>query len=280
MTELAPGIISDPSIHFGKPVIKGTRALVEIVVSHIASGISVKDVAKEYQITEQDVYNALNYAAKRVAENVVTPVIPESSTRGRFFYPNKFGLIHIQALEKIADKPSVARVLDSAGLNRQIPDNLEKGFDFADISAFCAAVDGVYGVSAGMDIAHRVGKEGFSIGLQNFGSLSAIGKMITAILPYQSKLRKNLQAAAKVLTQISDQTCIVEENDREFLWKIQECPYCLGRTSNASICYMVGGFLDGLTTWTTGDKHIIEERKCKARGDLVCEFSIKKISSN
>jgi uncharacterized protein (DUF433 family)/predicted hydrocarbon binding protein len=280
MTELAPGIISDPSTHFGKPVIKGTRVPVEIVVSHIASGISVKDVAKEYQITEQDVYHALNYAAKRVAENVATPVMPASSVRGRFFYPNKFGLIHMQALERIVDKPSVERVMDFAGLNRQIPDNLEKGFDFADISAFCAAVDSAYGVSTGMDIAHRVGKEGFSIGLQNFWSLSAVGKMITAILPYQSKLRKNLRGAANVLTRLSDQTCIVEENDREFLWKIQECPYCLGRTSNTPICYIVGGFLDGLTTWATGKRHIIEERKCKARGDLVCEFSINKTPSN
>lgn len=280
MAELAPGIVSDPSIHFGKPVIKGTRVPVEIVVSHIASGISVKDVAKEYQITEQDVYNALNYAAKRVAENVVMPVMPEPSVRGRFFYPNKFGLMHIQAFERIGDKPSVARVLDSAGLNRHIPDNLEKAFDFADISAFCAAVDGVFGVSAGMDIAHRVGKEGFSIGLQNFGALSAVGKMIAPVLSYPFKLRKGLQAVANVLTRLSDQTCIVEENDREFVWKIQECPYCLGRTSNTPICYMVDGFLDGFTTWVTGNKHIIEERKCKARGDQVCEFSIKKIPSN
>lgn len=281
MTELAPGIVSDPSIHFGKPVIKGTHVLAEIVVSHIASGISVKDVAKEYGIGEQDVFNALNYAAKHLAEeNFSERVKPAPSVSGRFFYPNKFGLIHFQALESVVDKPSFERVMSLAGLNLQIPDNLEKGFDFADISAFCAALDGYYGVPTGVDIAHRIGKEGFSIGLRNFGSLSAIGKMITAVLPYQSKLRKNLGSAAKVITQISDQKCVVEENDLEFLWKIQECPYCLGRTSNTPICYVFGGFLDGLVTWATGNKHVIEERKCKARGDQSCEFSIRKNPSN
>ena len=75
-----------------------------------------------------------------------------------------------------------------------------------------------------------------------------------------------------------EKKCVVEENDHEFLWRIQECLYCFGRTSNTPICYMVGGFLDGLVTWATGNKHVIEERKCKARGDQVCEFSIKKES--
>jgi uncharacterized protein (DUF433 family)/predicted hydrocarbon binding protein len=281
MTELAPGIISDPSIHFGKPVIKGTRVPAEIVVSHIASGISVKDVAKEYGIGEQDVYNALNYAAKHLAEgHVATTVKLAHPVSGRFFYPNLFGSFHLQALAKVTENSSYEQILNLAGLRRQIPANLEKGFDFAEISAFCAAVDGFYGIPASVDISHRVGKEGFSIGLQNFGSLSAVGKMINAVLPYQTKLRRNLRSAAKIITQISDQKCVVEENGNEFLWRIQECPYCLGRTSNTPICYMVGGFLDGLVTWATGNKHVIEERTCKARGDQACEFSIKKNPSN
>lgn len=281
MTDLAPGIISDPSIHFGKPVIKGSRVPAEIVVSHIASGISVKDVAKEYGITEQDVYNALNYAAKHLAEGHVVPTVKLApSVSGRFFYPNKLGLMHFQALESVVDKSSFERIMILTGLSRQIPDNLEKGFDFADISTFCAAIDNFYGVPASIDVARRVGQEGFSIGLKNFGALSAVGKMVTTILPYQTKLRKNLRWAAKIITQISDQKCVVEENDHEFLWRIQECPYCLGRTSNTPICYMVGGFLDGLVTWATGFKHIIEERTCKARGDQACEFSIKKNPSN
>jgi uncharacterized protein (DUF433 family)/predicted hydrocarbon binding protein len=277
MTELAPGIISDPSIHFGKPVIKGTRVPAEIVVSHIASGISVKDVAKEYGITEQDVYNALNYAAKHLAEGHVVPTVKLApSVGGRFFYPNKLGLMHFQALESVVDKSSFERIMTLTGLSRQIHDNLEKGFDFADVSTFCAAIDNFYGVPASVDIAHRVGQEGFSIGLKNFGALSATGKMINSILPYQAKLRMNLRSAARIITNISDQTCVVEENEREFLWKIHECPYCLGRTSNTPICYMVGGFLDGLVRWATGNKHVIEERTCKARGDQACEFSIKK----
>ncbi len=71
MVELASGITVDPAIRFGKPVIRGTRVPVDTVVARVASGMAVKDVANEYGITENDVYNALRYAALRLAEEQI-----------------------------------------------------------------------------------------------------------------------------------------------------------------------------------------------------------------
>ena len=71
MVELASGITVDPSVRFGKPVIRGTRVPVDTVVARVASGMAIKDVAGEYGITEEDVYNALRYAALRLAEEQV-----------------------------------------------------------------------------------------------------------------------------------------------------------------------------------------------------------------
>lgn len=71
MTDLALGITVDPSVRFGKPVIKGTRVPVDMVVARVASGMGVKEVAEEYGIAEKDVYNALNYAARRLAEEQI-----------------------------------------------------------------------------------------------------------------------------------------------------------------------------------------------------------------
>jgi uncharacterized protein (DUF433 family) len=285
MTDLVPGITTNPSIHFGKPVIKGTRVLVEILVSHVASGISIKDVAKEYSVTEQDVHNALNYAAQHVAKSHTSaPAIAFSPVGAKKYYPNKFGLIMIRSLEKIADRTSFEWILNASGLDDYINiqacsriDNLEKGFDFAYISAFCAALDNIYGMSAGMDISRKIGGDSFLMGLQDFGVLSSISKVYYSFLPYQTKLRQGLNATAKVLNQLSDQKCAVTGNEHEFLFSIYECPYCVGRTSNSSICYMFGGFLSELVLWVTGEENaIIEERKCKAQGDHVCEFSIKR----
>jgi len=71
MVELASGITVDPSVRFGKPVIRGTRVPVDTLVARVASGMTVKDIAQEYGITEQDVYNALHYAALRLAEEQI-----------------------------------------------------------------------------------------------------------------------------------------------------------------------------------------------------------------
>lgn len=71
MTDLTLGITVDPSVRFGKPVIKGTRVPVDMVVARVALGMAVKEVAEEYGITEKDVYNALNYAARRLAEEQI-----------------------------------------------------------------------------------------------------------------------------------------------------------------------------------------------------------------
>jgi uncharacterized protein (DUF433 family) len=69
--ELSAGITTDPSIRFGRPVIRGTRVPVDIIVGRVANGMSVQAVAKEYEITEKDVFNALRYAAKRLTEENV-----------------------------------------------------------------------------------------------------------------------------------------------------------------------------------------------------------------
>lgn len=63
MVELALGITVDPSVRFGKPVIKGTRVPADTIVARVASGMNIKEIAAEYGITEKDINNALHYAA-------------------------------------------------------------------------------------------------------------------------------------------------------------------------------------------------------------------------
>jgi len=71
VVQISTGIIIDPSIHTGRPVIRGTRVPVNIVVGRVAAGMSIPSVADEYGITEKDIYNALRYAAQRLAEEQV-----------------------------------------------------------------------------------------------------------------------------------------------------------------------------------------------------------------
>ena len=74
MTEkaLLRRIVVDPKIILGKPVIKGTRLPVEIIVEKVAYGASVDDLRRDYPfLKEDDVRAALLYAAKRIANEEV-----------------------------------------------------------------------------------------------------------------------------------------------------------------------------------------------------------------
>jgi uncharacterized protein (DUF433 family) len=67
MREIAPRIVVDEAIHFGKPVIQGTRVPVETIVGKLAGGMTQDEVVAEFGVTKEDVLAALAYAAKSVA---------------------------------------------------------------------------------------------------------------------------------------------------------------------------------------------------------------------
>lgn len=74
MKEIAPRIVVDEAIHFGKPIIKGTRVPVETVVGKLAGGMTQEQVEEDFGITREDVLAALAYAAKSVADERIRAV--------------------------------------------------------------------------------------------------------------------------------------------------------------------------------------------------------------
>lgn len=72
MKEIAPGITVDPKVRFGKPVIKGTRVPVELILGKIAGGMTVDEVAKEYELKKTDILAAIRYATEVIKrENLI-----------------------------------------------------------------------------------------------------------------------------------------------------------------------------------------------------------------
>jgi len=68
-------IVVDPSIHHGKPCIKGTRVPVSVIVGSIAEGFTPERIIESWpQLTVEDVNAALRYAAEAVSDaDVVSP---------------------------------------------------------------------------------------------------------------------------------------------------------------------------------------------------------------
>ncbi|MCS4538321.1 MAG: DUF433 domain-containing protein [Thaumarchaeota archaeon] len=68
-------IVIDPKIMVGKPVIKGTRVPVELIVKLVANEETEEEILREYpQLTKDDIKAALLYAAKVVGNEEIYPV--------------------------------------------------------------------------------------------------------------------------------------------------------------------------------------------------------------
>ncbi len=72
-TKLLNRIETNPNIMFGKPVIKGTRLPVEIILEKLAFDETEDEILKEYPfIKKEDIKASLLYAAKTLSlEEVV-----------------------------------------------------------------------------------------------------------------------------------------------------------------------------------------------------------------
>ena len=66
----------DPKIMLGKPVIRGTRIPVELLLRKLAEGATIPDLLSAYpRLREQDVRACLEYAAETVAHESVHELV-------------------------------------------------------------------------------------------------------------------------------------------------------------------------------------------------------------
>lgn len=204
--------------------------------------------------------------------------IPESG----FYYANKIVLITLEALEDVMGKNGVSAILNLAHLPHLVdnypPNNLGREFDFADFSAINLALEEMYGPRGGRGLALRAGRAAFADALRDFGALAGASDLAFKILPLHTKMRIGIPAMARIFSQISDQYSTAKEAEDNFIYTIHRCPVCWGRPkSDRPVCFVAVGLLQAGLTWLSGGSDFrVNESKCVAMGDEVCEFIIPK----
>ena len=74
--ELLNRIVINPRVMVGKPIIRGTRIPVEIIIKLFAQGMTEKEILEDYpHITKKDIKAALMYGAEVVSSETIFPVI-------------------------------------------------------------------------------------------------------------------------------------------------------------------------------------------------------------
>ena len=76
-------IVLDPAICHGKPVIRGTRITVELILRKLADGASESEVREDYpHLTIEDIRAAVAYGAASVAHEEVV-LLPDTPNPGK-----------------------------------------------------------------------------------------------------------------------------------------------------------------------------------------------------
>jgi uncharacterized protein (DUF433 family) len=68
-------ISTDPAVMMGKPCIRGTRIMVELVLRKLGAGRTLAEMLEAYpQLTEDDLRAALAFAADYLQHETILPV--------------------------------------------------------------------------------------------------------------------------------------------------------------------------------------------------------------
>ncbi len=210
----------------------------------------------------------------------------EAIEKSGHYYANKFALIMLDALEDVLGENGLKTILNLAHLPNLIdnppPNNLEKNFDFADVSAINQALEEIYGHRGGRGLALRAGRATFSDSLKNFGALAGAGDLAFKILPLNTKMRIGIPSMARIFSQVSDQHSTSKEFKDKYVYTIHRCPVCWGRNElDKPVCFIAVGLLQAGLIWLSGGKEFrVNESKCVSMGDEVCEFIIQKTPMN
>lgn len=74
MRQIAPRISVDEKVAFGKPVIRGTRVPVALILGKLAGGMAFAELAAEYALDREDILAALSYASQILNEEQVRAI--------------------------------------------------------------------------------------------------------------------------------------------------------------------------------------------------------------
>lgn len=194
------------------------------------------------------------------------------------FYPNNFIRILLLSLEDVAGKNGVKAILNMAGQSNMIgnypPANMEGEFDFARYSMIIAALDDLYGNKGSQILSMRAGEAIFAESLEMIGDPLDIHSESYQSKPLTEKIEAGLCLVHSVVTKTKS-TSMPRSDDGQFLYSVQHCPVCWGRTTTTPRCFLTAGLLQAAVRWATnGQEFTVTQKTAHSCGDPTCDYLI------
>lgn len=68
-------IIVDPGVMVGKPVVKGTRLTVELILGLLGQGVTIEKLLEEYpRLSREDIFACLLFAQRAITDVTFMPM--------------------------------------------------------------------------------------------------------------------------------------------------------------------------------------------------------------
>jgi hypothetical protein len=192
------------------------------------------------------------------------------------------------ATEEVAGKQGIAVILREAGLERFIdeyPPEVTKNAgksqmaEYANLNAALLTFLG----RGGPSLANRVGRSGFRMGLEQYGSL--LGGAAVAglrLIPEGQRARVGMEMMKKNFEMVYAHSqnepikIVVEDTPEKIFFHNHHCPACAGKHSDTPICYLGSGLLQEGMHWLMGKEYQVTEIACRAQGAPACVYEISK----
>jgi predicted hydrocarbon binding protein len=204
-----------------------------------------------------------------------------SEPREERFYPNLIARLYLISLEDVMGRNGVNALLNLAGtkhlVNNYPPSNLKREFPFSDMSRISQATHTMYGPRGARGMELRAGRYAFNLGLKDFGPLLGLADLALKLMPLTMKLKIVLNAVAQTFDRFSDQPSHVEERKGQFVYIIDKCPICWGRTTDHPVGHLAQGIIEESLTWVSGGHSFqVTQTDCQGNNCEKCIFEINK----
>lgn len=187
----------------------------------------------------------------------------------------------LSAVEESIGRNGLNALLNLTGMGHYIlappGDDLELGFDIAQVSNLNKALETIYGPRGARGLALRSGRAFCDRILDGFELPTGINDLALRMLPLQTRLRVGVPALSRTLTQYSDQVCRVVDKGSYYEFVVERCANCWGQVANQPVCFFVAGLLqEALSIFGRGQEFRVTQTECRAMGANACVFQFDK----
>ncbi len=198
-------------------------------------------------------------------------------------------LLHILLVqvEETMGRRSLIALLRQTGLAEYV-DNLppldgSPAITVERYSELLANIYDLFGARGAQQIFVRSGRLGVVELWRQRRAQFAIAGTALKLLPSSRRMRIVLEKLTEQGEEVYDTPHHLHEASDAFVVEMPHCPYCAEitrRTTAADkpvakpVCHLPLAAIDEMIEWGTGERHLVEEVACIARGDAACRFRV------